>query len=153
MKNRHEDDKNREPNNEHLRELAEAKREYDENRAAPEGEELVMRAYDCEREEADENSSYEALRYMGTDAVKWAEKFIETSQSLGFPKMPQEWLIGWFANAIEAGAMRERTHVERQRSAMMLAQGFLTGSQLKPAREALRQGLSGEPVSEADCLA
>jgi len=45
-----------------------------------------------------------------------------------------------------------KAEIERLNNAMMLAQGFFTGYQLKPAREALRRGLSGEPVSEADCL-
>lgn len=44
------------------------------------------------------------LQYMGTDAVKWAKEFIERFND-NFPDVHLDtgWVIGWFANAIEAG--------------------------------------------------
>lgn len=45
----------------------------------------------------------ELLQSMGTDARKWAHEFNRIAQDLGTPEMDEGWLIGWFANAIEAG--------------------------------------------------
>ena len=38
------------------------------------------------------------LAHMGTDAEKWAASFCEK-----FPEVDQGLMLGWFANAIEAG--------------------------------------------------
>lgn len=41
------------------------------------------------------------LEYCGDNAAKWAEKFNEMAVKLGYSRMDEGWLIGWFANAIE----------------------------------------------------
>lgn len=41
------------------------------------------------------------LEYMGTDASRWAASFNAMAEHLGYSKMDEGWLIGWFANAIE----------------------------------------------------
>jgi len=43
------------------------------------------------------------LARMGTSGAKWAEEFRATAKRLGYSDMDEGWLIGWFANAIEAG--------------------------------------------------
>lgn len=48
-------------------------------------------------------SEAELLQSMGTDAAKWAAEFRATALRLGYSDMDEGWLIGWFANAIEAG--------------------------------------------------
>ena len=48
------------------------------------------------------------LIYMGTDAAKWAAEFCKIARDLGHNDLDEGWLITWFANAIEAGAQRER---------------------------------------------
>jgi hypothetical protein len=50
-----------------------------------------------------ERSSGELLREMGTDGAKWATEFRKIAIKLGYSDMDEDWLIGWFANAIEAG--------------------------------------------------
>ena len=45
----------------------------------------------------------EMLAQMGTDGAKWAAEFRRIAQGLGYSDMDEGWLIGWFANAIEAG--------------------------------------------------
>lgn len=40
---------------------------------------------------------------LGMDAVKWAQEFNRVSSRLGYSKMDEAWLIGWFANAIMSG--------------------------------------------------
>lgn len=46
----------------------------------------------------------EFLEYLGCDAFKWAQEFNKTAVKLGYPEMDEDWLIGWFANAIEYSA-------------------------------------------------
>lgn len=50
-------------------------------------------------------NSSDLLTKMGTDAAKWTDEFLAT-----FPDGTDDWgtLVGWFANAIEAG--REEGH-------------------------------------------
>lgn len=43
------------------------------------------------------------LARIGTDGVKWAAEFRRISIGLGYSDMDEAWLVGWFANAIEAG--------------------------------------------------
>lgn len=43
------------------------------------------------------------LQLMGTDGARWAAEFNKVAVRLGYSKMDEGWLIGWFANAIEAG--------------------------------------------------
>jgi hypothetical protein len=43
------------------------------------------------------------LRSVGTDGAKWAAEFHRIAIGLGYSAMDEGWLIGWFANAIEAG--------------------------------------------------
>jgi hypothetical protein len=45
----------------------------------------------------------ELLQFMGTDGAKWAVEFRRVALELGYADMEEAWLIGWFANAIEAG--------------------------------------------------
>lgn len=41
---------------------------------------------------------------VGTiDAVWWAGEFRRTAINLGYSDMDEDWLIGWFANAIMTG--------------------------------------------------
>ena len=48
------------------------------------------------------------LARIGTDGSKWAAEFRRIAINLGYSDMDEGWLIGWFANAIEAGADRSR---------------------------------------------
>jgi hypothetical protein len=51
------------------------------------------------------------LGRMGTDAQKWAAEFVRVFQEVAVRPEPTDlegMMIGWFANAIEAGAARER---------------------------------------------
>lgn len=50
-----------------------------------------------------ERSDGDLLAYLSTDAAKWAAEFRTTARKLGYSDMDEGWLIGWFANAIEAG--------------------------------------------------
>lgn len=52
-------------------------------------------------------SSADLLARIGTDAAKWAEEFRKIAINLGYSDMDEGWLIGWFANAIEAGGNRD----------------------------------------------
>ncbi len=47
-------------------------------------------------------STPELLAYMGTDGSKWAEEFCKIAKDHG-QDLDEGWVIGWFANAIEAG--------------------------------------------------
>ena len=44
----------------------------------------------------------ELLDYMGMDAIKWASEFCKIARDKGY-NLDEEWMIGWFANAIMAG--------------------------------------------------
>jgi hypothetical protein len=37
------------------------------------------------------------------DAAKWASSFRRMAVALGYSDMPEDWLVGWFANAIMSG--------------------------------------------------
>ena len=54
---------------------------------------------DAERKESDG----EVLERLGMDGVKWAAEFRKTALKLGYSDMDEDWLIGWFCNAIMAG--------------------------------------------------
>lgn len=41
------------------------------------------------------------LARLGDDASKWAAEFRQTAIRLGYSDMDEDWLMGWFANAIE----------------------------------------------------
>jgi hypothetical protein len=43
----------------------------------------------------------DTLRRMGDDAAKWAAEFVKTATRLGHPGLDEDWVRGWFANAIE----------------------------------------------------
>lgn len=58
--------------------------------------------------EAEVENSADFLARIGTDATKWAAEFRKIAVNLGYSDMDEGWLIGWFANAIEAGGDRER---------------------------------------------
>lgn len=45
----------------------------------------------------------ELLDYMGTDAIRWAEKFEEFRKEDPEKVLELGTMIGWFANAIQAG--------------------------------------------------
>ncbi len=42
------------------------------------------------------------LAYMGIDAEKWAAEFCKIARDKGHD-LDEGWVLGWFANAIEAG--------------------------------------------------
>jgi len=48
-----------------------------------------------------EETPLECLLRLGTSGVLWAKEFNKTAVKLGYPEMDEEWLAGWFANAIE----------------------------------------------------
>jgi hypothetical protein len=48
-------------------------------------------------------TSSDLLARLGTDGAKWAAEFRLTALRLGYSNMDEGWLVGWFANAIEAG--------------------------------------------------
>lgn len=43
----------------------------------------------------------ELLAYCGDSGMKWAEAFCHTAKKLGYSDMDEDWVFGWFANAIE----------------------------------------------------
>ena len=43
----------------------------------------------------------ECLSRLGTNSMLWAQEFNKTAVRLGYSEMDEEWLAGWFANAIE----------------------------------------------------
>ena len=49
----------------------------------------------------DKMSDPELLAYCGDNGMKWAEAFCDTAKRLGYGDLDQEWVCGWFANAIE----------------------------------------------------
>lgn len=50
----------------------------------------------------------DTLSAMGTDAALWADNFRKVALRLGYDDMDDGWLLGWFANAIEAGRNASR---------------------------------------------
>lgn len=48
-----------------------------------------------------EETPLECLSRLGTSGVLWAKEFNKTAVKLGYSEMDEEWLAGWFANAIE----------------------------------------------------
>lgn len=48
-----------------------------------------------------EESACDILNRLGDDAMKWAVEFRKTAIDLGYSDMPTDWLVVWFANAIE----------------------------------------------------
>lgn len=54
-----------------------------------------------------DQSDGDLLGQMGTDAAKWAAEFMRIARAGdiidGRSDDTEEWMIGWFANAIEAG--------------------------------------------------
>ena len=48
-----------------------------------------------------EETPLECLSRLGTNGVLWAQEFNKTAVRLGYSEMDEEWLAGWFANAIE----------------------------------------------------
>ena len=45
-----------------------------------------------------------------TDAKIWAKEFNRIAQNLGYSEMDEEWLHGWFANAIMVGIDSPQNH-------------------------------------------
>lgn len=53
----------------------------------------------------------ELLEWMGTDALHWAQAFCMTAARLELSMKSEDflgWVLGWFANAIQAGAASNR---------------------------------------------
>jgi len=48
-----------------------------------------------------ELSGPELLEVCGDDAAVWAVAFNQHAVKLGYSAMDEDWLVGWFANAIE----------------------------------------------------
>lgn len=72
----------------------------------------------------------EFIAYAGGDALKWAQAFRQKASDLGYGDLDEGWLIGWFANAIEAGKaplVRER---DRLRELIEEIAGTATGDDL-----------------------
>ena len=49
-----------------------------------------------------EGSAGDSLLHLGVDGKKWTKNFHECAVKLGYSNMDEDWLIGWFANAIMA---------------------------------------------------
>ncbi len=64
-----------------------------------------------------DTSGFEIIKECGDDASKWAKRFRETAIKLGYSDMDEGWLIGWFANAIEAA------HDKRTRCRIQVEEG------------------------------
>lgn len=60
---------------------------------------------ECKMSDEKEETAGEMLERLGADAMKWAKEFRKTAIRLGYSDMPEDWLVGWFANAIEYGHM------------------------------------------------
>jgi hypothetical protein len=58
------------------------------------------------------------LRVCRNDAMKWAEAFCQTWRKLGRPEVDEDWMVGWFANAI-----MNSLDIERGRSVCVLPDG------------------------------
>ena len=56
----------------------------------------------------------EMLALMGTNGAAWAIEFQKIATKLGYSAMDEGWLIGWFANAIEAGRAAGRKQEREQ---------------------------------------
>lgn len=70
----------------------------------------------------------EFLAYLGTDGVKWAEEFVRVYKEIreireDDPIKDEGWLIGWFANAIEAGSIAGYRRAKEE----YYKEGFLDG--------------------------
>jgi len=50
------------------------------------------------------------LAYMGADAAKWAAEFCKIARDKGHT-LDEGWMLGWFANAIEAGRENRVSHI------------------------------------------
>jgi hypothetical protein len=61
---------------------------------------LARRQSEAARTGPWENGS-QFLAYLGTDAAKWAAEFCRIARDHGHD-LDEGWVIGWFANAIEA---------------------------------------------------
>jgi hypothetical protein len=48
------------------------------------------------------------LTRLSDDPAAWAAEFRKTAIKLGYSDMNEEWLIGWFANAIENSCIIRR---------------------------------------------
>jgi hypothetical protein len=79
----------------------------------------------------------EMLAQMGTDAQKWAQEWCRIADEISIGKdkrtlMDEGWMIGWFANAIEAGRMagRERATQSLKTAAHMLIAAWNQGENL-----------------------
>ncbi|MBO0863448.1 MAG: hypothetical protein J2P16_00040 [Mycobacterium sp.] len=72
--------------------------QIDEKRLAEERERVVRGGG------GDQLTAGELLAWLGTDAERWADAFLDAEHGrLGADDDRRGWLIGWFANAIEAG--------------------------------------------------
>jgi NTP pyrophosphatase (non-canonical NTP hydrolase) len=52
---------------------------------------------------AAQDGGTELLKYMGTDAQRWAQAFMKVVADRPAPEIDEGFMIGWFANAIETG--------------------------------------------------
>ena len=59
-------------------------------------------------------SSGKLLQRLGDNAQEWAKEFRLTAVKLGYSDMPEDWLVGWFANAIEHSSDVRRWRREKQ---------------------------------------
>ena len=56
-----------------------------------------------------EETGAQLVSRLGVDAGLWAAEFRKVALRLGYSDMDEGWLIGWFANAIEAARARARS--------------------------------------------
>lgn len=80
-------------------------------------------------------SDEKLLDGYGDDAARWAEAFCNVAKKIGVENLPQDWVHGWFANAIEHSTMIRR---ERAGTTPEGAELLTNGDVLKAAAEALR---------------
>ena len=59
-------------------------------------------------------SSGELLTAVGDDAYKWADAFCQTAKRMGINGIESDWMIGWFANAIEHSSDVRRWRMEKK---------------------------------------
>jgi len=52
------------------------------------------------------------LSHCRDDGMKWSEAFCATAKKLGYSDMDQDWVFGWFANAIENTEIYRREKIQ-----------------------------------------
>jgi transposase len=87
-------------------------------------------------------SDGEILAWMGADAQRWAEAFAQLHPDKGDPSL----MIGWFANAMEAGARESRNAVSRVQD--QIEEELTHGPIATYYALRMRNALEGTPVDD-----